>query len=167
MAKHKTKQYRRSQRDRHIEKRKNIIRNTRYGILGGYEWQEEYTMPTAGKLAKGKVRDCMGEYCSFNEYTLSEQKRAASMLDELNELNDLNRISGPLKSRLIRIIKNNPRHKDKNPSNCQKETFSYEKFQVLLSESENCWFHIIKPDRWTDWLNYYCGYGYGYLNRTA
>lgn len=145
MVKHKSKNYRRNQRKRYIEKRKNIIRNSWYGDFDTFEGQEENTMPVTGKLVKGNVRDCMGDCSSFNEYTIKEQKRAASMLDELREEEELSGISGPLKSRLIRIVNNNCRHKIKRQSYCHKGTFSYREFQVFLSKSENFRFHIIKP----------------------
>lgn len=134
MARHKTKQYRRNQRNRHIEKRKCIIRNRWYDGFNTLGWNEDHVMPVTGKLSKGSVRDCMKECGSFNRYTTQEQKRAASMLDALREQDELAGINGPLKSALTRIVKNNWRHTDKNQSNCRKGTFSYEEFQVLLSE---------------------------------
>lgn len=147
MAKHKTKQYRRNQRNCHIEKKKNIIRNKWYDDfweVDTFRWHEEHVMPVTGKLSKGNVRDCMKERGSFNEYTMQEQKRAASMLAALKEQEELAGIDGPLKSSLTRIVKNNWRHKDKSQSDCRKETFSYEDFQFLLSERDSSNFRLIQ-----------------------
>ena len=147
MARHKTKQYRRNQRNRHIEKKKRIIRSRWYYDFNTFGWNEDRVMPVTGKLSKGNVRDCMKECGSFNRYTTQEQKRAASMLDALKEQEELAGISGTLKSALARIIKNNERHTDKSQSDCQKGTFSYEEFQMLLSERENCPYRMIRLNR--------------------
>lgn len=157
MAKHKTKQYRRNQRNRHIEKRARIIRNKWYDDFWGtnpLEWNEEHVMPVAGKLAKGNVHDCMKERGSFHGYTMQEQKRAASMLDALKEQEELAGVDGHLKSTLTRIVKNNWRHKEKKQSNCRKGTFSYEEFQLLLTERDYYRFRITRLHQ-SGWLRYY------------
>ena len=121
--KHKSKQYRRNQRNRHIEKKKRIIRNRWYYDFNTFGWNEDRVMPVTGKLSKGSVRDCMKECGSFNGYTTQEQKRAASMLDALKEQDELAGINGPLKSALTRVIKNNGRHRTKGSRTARRGHF--------------------------------------------
>lgn len=136
MAKHKTKQYRRNQRRLHIEQKKRIIQNRWYEDSETTEWNEEHVIPTEGKLAKGNVNDCMkhvDKFDSFHEYTISDRKCAASMLESVREC-ELAGIDGALKSDLSRIVRNSWKYKNKGYTHYQKGKFSYEEFQLLLSE---------------------------------
>lgn len=155
MAKHKTKQYRRNQRVLHIEKRKRIIRDRWYddfGEINPLEWNEDHVMPVVGKLSKGNVHDCMkfvDPYDSFHEFTIPDQKRAASMLDDMKEC-ELAGIDGALKSKLSKTVRNSWRYKNNGHTLYRKGKFSHEEFQLLLLESD-------EDERWFQFLMNYIG----------
>lgn len=85
------------------------------------------------------------KFDSFHEFTISDRKRAASMLENVREC-ELAGIDGALKSDLLRIVRNGWKYKNHGYTHYQKGRFSYEEFQLLLSErgKNEQWFRFRK-----------------------
>lgn len=107
---HKNENYRRMQRRSHIRHKEAILRHV-------YR-DEENRLPARGSLNKGKVH-CSCWLCSFHEYPRQDQKRAASMLNELKDEDLVTEASSTL-PRLRKIARNAPKEKSHGSANAQK-----------------------------------------------
>ena len=117
---HKSRYYRRKQRELHIKRKEHILRDI--------QQDDDECMPVRGTLSKGKVH-CSCGCCSFQSYTEQDQRRAVTMLFDIKEA-DMETVAVRTVARLNKIARNAIRTKNAGPHYSQKtkECFDYDEF---------------------------------------
>lgn len=109
---HKSRKYRRRQRDLHIRRKEAIIRATWYST------RNDIKLPVRGTLAKGKVH-CSCGLCSFHSYTEQDRRHAVGMMQEIKE-EGLETVSVAAMTKLQKMANNSVRHEWHGAANRQK-----------------------------------------------
>lgn len=108
---HKSRRYRRRQRELKIRHKEAIIRTTWCDAM-------DDGMPVRGTLSKGKIH-CTCWFCSFHSYPTQDRKRAASMMFDLQD-EDLAIVAGATLAKLQKAANNADRRKYCGTANTQR-----------------------------------------------